>query len=73
MILGDARNNYHAFQAWILKEIEHRARKVLWLNPEPGAYWDTGDSVVSEYGVHCDGVFEVHNLRQLEAFVENLV
>ena len=73
MILGDARNNYHASQAWILKEIEHRARKVFWLNPEPGAYWDTGDSIVSEYGVHCDGVFEVRNLRQLEGFVENLV
>lgn len=73
MILGDARNNYHASQAWILKEVEHRARKVFWLNPEPGAYWDTGDSIVSEYGVHCDGVFEVRNLRQLEGFVENLV
>ncbi len=73
MILGDARNNYHASQAWIVKEIEHRARKVFWLNPEPGAYWDTGDSIVSEYGVHCHGVFEVRNLRQLEAFVENLV
>ena len=73
MILGDARNNYHASQSWILKEVEHRARKVFWLNPEPGAYWDTGDSIVSEYGVHCDGVFEVRNLRQLEGFVENLV
>ncbi|MCY4257294.1 MAG: VWA domain-containing protein [bacterium] len=73
LVLGDARNNYHASQAWILKEIEHRARKVFWLNPEPGAYWDTGDSIVSEYASHCDGVFEVRNLRQLEEFVENLV
>src|SRR6478609_2682241 len=56
MILGDARNNYHASQAWIIKEMRHRARHVYWLNPEPRSYWDTGDSIVSEFGIHCDGV-----------------
>jgi uncharacterized protein len=73
MILGDARNNYHASQSWIVKEMQARARKVFWLNPEPRSYWDTGDSIVGEYATHCDGTFEVRNLRQLEAFVENLV
>lgn len=73
MVLGDARNNYHASQAWIMKELQHRARKLFWLNPEPKAYWNTGDSIVGEYGDHCDGVFEVRNLRQLERFVDNLV
>ncbi|MCD9622661.1 vWA domain-containing protein [Rhabdothermincola salaria] len=72
IILGDARNNYHASQAWVLKEIEKKARHVYWLNPEPASYWDTGDSIVGEYGVHCDGVFECRNLRQLERFVEHL-
>jgi len=73
LILGDARNNYHASQSWILKEVEHKARKVFWLNPEPRAYWDTGDSILGEYANHCDGIYEVRNLRQLEGFVENLV
>ena len=73
LILGAARNNYHASQSWLLKAVQHKARKVYWLNPEPRAYWDTGDSIVGEYGNHCDGVFEVRNLRQLERFVENLV
>ena len=73
LILGDARNNYHASQAWIIKEIEHRARKTFWLNPEPKAYWNTGDSIVGEYAAHTDGLFEVRNLRQLEKFVDNLV
>jgi uncharacterized protein with von Willebrand factor type A (vWA) domain len=72
MILGDARNNYHASQAWVLKEMRHRARHVYWLNPEPRSYWDTGDSIVGEYGIHCDGVFECRNLRQLEGFVDHL-
>jgi uncharacterized protein with von Willebrand factor type A (vWA) domain len=73
MILGDARNNYHASQSWILKEMRHKARNVFWLNPEPRSYWDTGDSIVGEYATHCDGVFEVRNLRQLEGFVDHLV
>lgn len=72
LLLGDARNNYHASQAWVVQEMQHRARHVYWLNPEPRAYWGTGDSIVDEYGVHCDDVFEVRNLRQLERFVEEL-
>ena len=72
MILGDARNNYHASQAWVVKEMREKARHVFWLNPEPRSYWDTGDSIVGEYGVHCDGTFECRNLRQLERFVDYL-
>ena len=73
LILGDARNNYHASQSWILKEAQHKARKLYWLNPEPRAYWDTGDSILGEYATYCDGAYEVRNLRQLEAFIEKLV
>nr|MBO2501908.1 VWA domain-containing protein [Thermoanaerobacterales bacterium] len=73
LLLGDARNNYHASQSWVLKEVQRRARHVYWLNPEPRSYWDTGDSIISEYATYCDGVFECRNLRQLERFVDNLV
>ncbi|MEY4365449.1 MAG: hypothetical protein RLZZ305_793 [Actinomycetota bacterium] len=72
MLLGDARNNYHASQAWIIKEMRQKARHVYWLNPEPKSYWNTGDSIVGEYGTFTDGVYECRNLRQLEAFVEKL-
>jgi uncharacterized protein with von Willebrand factor type A (vWA) domain len=73
IILGDARNNYHAPQAWTLKEIADRARRLYWLDPEPRGYWDTGDSIVSEYAKYCDGVFECRNLRQLQRFVTAVV
>ena len=63
LILGDARNNYHASQSWVIGEMHKKARHVYWLNPEPKAYWDTGDSIVGEYGVHCDGTYECRNLR----------
>jgi uncharacterized protein with von Willebrand factor type A (vWA) domain len=72
LLLGDARNNYHASQSWVVKEMRHKARHVYWLNPEPRAYWDTGDSIIGEYGNHTDGVYECRNLRQLERFVELL-
>ena len=72
LLLGDARNNYHATQSWVVQEIANRARHVYWLNPEPHAYWGTGDSVVDEYAVYCDDVFECRNLRQLERFVAEL-
>ncbi len=72
LFLGDARNNYHATNAWIIKETQKKARSVFWLNPEPKSYWDTGDSVISEYSTYCDGTFECRNLRQLEGFVDHL-
>jgi uncharacterized protein with von Willebrand factor type A (vWA) domain len=72
LLLGDARNNYHASQSWVVKEMQHRARHVYWLNPEPRSYWDTGDSIIGEYATHCDGIYECRNLRQLERFVDIL-
>ena len=72
LLLGDARNNYHASQAWVVKQMAGVARHVYWLNPEPRSYWNTGDSIVGEYGRHTDGVYECRNLRQLESFVEKL-
>jgi uncharacterized protein len=72
LLLGDARNNYHASNAWVVKDLRHKARHVYWLNPEPRSYWDTGDSIIGDYATHCDGVYECRNLRQLERFVEVL-
>jgi uncharacterized protein with von Willebrand factor type A (vWA) domain len=73
IVLGDARNNYHAAQAWTLGEIRTRARRLFWLDPEPRGYWDTGDSIISEYAAHCHGVYECRNLRQLQRFVADVV
>jgi hypothetical protein len=72
LILGDARNNYRASSAWVIKEIAKKARRVFWLNPEPKMYWDTGDSIASEYARHTAGMIEVRNLRQLEEFIAKI-
>jgi uncharacterized protein len=72
LILGDARNNYHQAHAEVLADIHYRAKAVYWLNPEPTSYWNSGDSVVSQYAPYCDRVIECRTLRQLEAFVGEL-
>jgi uncharacterized protein len=72
LVLGDARNNYHASGAWVLHGLQRQARHVYWLNPEPHQYWGSGDSIVDEYAVHCDAVVECRTLRQLERFVAEL-
>jgi hypothetical protein len=72
IILGDARNNYHASASWVVEDLQARARRVYWLNPEPRDYWGSGDSIVGEYAAHCDEVVECRTLRQLEHFVGNL-
>jgi uncharacterized protein with von Willebrand factor type A (vWA) domain len=72
VILGDARNNYHAVEAWAVSDLARRCRHLWWLNPEPRPYWDTGDSVLGHYATHCEGVWECRNLRQLRHFIEQL-
>ena len=73
LVLGDARANYHAPGAEALKELSRRAGHLFWLNPEPYRAWDSGDSVISQYAPFCDAVFECRNIRQLRAFIEQLV
>jgi hypothetical protein len=73
LVLGDARANYHASGAEALKELARRAGHLFWLNPEPSAAWDSGDSVMREYASFCDEVVECRNVRQLRAFIEQLV
>ena len=72
IITGDARNNYRDVNSEILPELVAVSRAVYWLNPEPEAYWDTGDSVMGAYARYCTGAYEVRNLRQLEGFVEEI-
>jgi uncharacterized protein with von Willebrand factor type A (vWA) domain len=73
LILGDARNNNRASNAWVLKELKSRARKLYWLNPEAEQFWDTGDSIAADYGRYTDAMVEVRSVKQLEAFIERIL
>src|ERR1700722_3026401 len=72
IVLGDARTNYHDPAAGVLKAVRQRAAHLFWLNPEPRAAWNSGDSVIASYQPFCDAVHECRNIRQLRHFVEEL-
>ncbi|MGE7467038.1 vWA domain-containing protein [Brevundimonas sp. NPDC003935] len=71
LILGDARSNYQPPALDVLRSLVGRSRHAYWLNPEPTAQWDTGDSVASEYGTVVP-MHECRNVAQLTAFIETL-
>jgi uncharacterized protein with von Willebrand factor type A (vWA) domain len=73
IILGDARNNYNAANEWVLRDIEERAKQVIWLNPENESTWGFGDSEMKLYAKHCTFVEECRNLRQLYKVVDLLI
>ena len=72
IVTGDARTNHRGTGEQWLERIAERCRRVYWLNPEPRADWNTFDSELARYAPHCDATFEVRNLRQLVAAVEQL-
>jgi uncharacterized protein with von Willebrand factor type A (vWA) domain len=73
IILGDARNNYGDARTDIMKELYERSRRVIWLNPEPRAMWNTGDSEMRHYAPYCHQVDECGTLTQLERVVSRLL
>ncbi len=73
IVLGDARNNYNLPHEWVLKDLQLRARQVIWLNPESRATWGFGDSEMDRYSPFCSLVAECRNLNQLYRVVDRLV
>ncbi|ACL64952.1 VWA containing CoxE family protein [Anaeromyxobacter dehalogenans 2CP-1] len=73
LVIGDGRNNYNPPEAWVLEELRRRARRVLWMCPEPRHLWGTGDSELPLYAAHCDRVAPVTTLAELEGIADALV
>lgn len=71
LILGDARTNGTDPQVDALRQLVARARHAAWLNPEPAARWDTGDSVAGRYAEVVD-MHEVRTIDQLRQFIARL-
>ena len=66
LILGDARNNRRPPRADLLAAARAAVRRLVWLNPEPDARWNTGDSVIAAYAKHADAVASCGTLADLE-------
>ena len=73
IVVGDARSHDRRPAVAELAELHRLARRLYWLNPEPLAEWDTGDSLMAPYGTYAHGVYEVSTLRQLGECVAAIV
>jgi len=73
IVLGDGRSNYSNPRLDIMREISHRARAVIWLNPEPETYWGQGDSRMDQYRRFCNVAKVCNTLNQLERIIEDVL
>jgi uncharacterized protein with von Willebrand factor type A (vWA) domain len=70
LIIGDGRNNYNRPNEWVLKEIQQKAKQLIWLNPESRMTWGVGDSEMPRYAPHCDVAEECRSINQLYNVVD---
>ena len=73
LVLGDARNNRGNPETAVLARIFQRAKRVVWLNPEPRPFWGTGDSEMLRYLPYCHVARVCNTLRHLERAVDDLL
>ena len=73
IILGDGRGNGGDTGIAALRDIYHRARLVLWFNPESQFSWNTGDSEIRRYQSAAHYVAECGSLRKLERLLDGLL
>ncbi len=73
LIIGDGRNNYNRANEWVVKEIQERAKQVIWLNPESRVTWGFGDSEMPRYVPYCHVVEECRNIQQLYKVIDRIV
>jgi uncharacterized protein with von Willebrand factor type A (vWA) domain len=73
LVIGDGRNNYNRPNDWVLKEIQQKAKQLVWLNPESRLTWGFGDSEMARYVPYCDVVEECRNIEQLYKVIDRIV
>jgi len=73
LIIGDGRNNYNRPNDWVLREIQQKAKQLIWLNPESRMTWGVGDSEMPRYAPYCDVAEECRNINQLYKVVDVIV
>ena len=69
--IGDARNNRNPTSEEDIKKIARRAKRAYWLDTDPAAKWDQGDSIIGRYAPYMDAVIETVTVGQLLTFLTN--
>lgn len=73
IVLGDGRSNYGDPRVDIFAEAAARAKRTLWLCPEPEGTWGSGDSEMPRYKPYCDKAVHVQTLKDLERVIDDVL
>jgi hypothetical protein len=73
IILGDGRSNNTDPRADLLETIYRRAKRVIWLNPEPRPFWGSGDSEMPRYVPYCHIAKVCNTVKHLERVIDDLL
>ena len=73
IILGDARSNYRDPRSDVMKWLNDRSRRVVWLNPEPETFWGIGDSEMLRYRPYCHVAKTCSTIKHLERVVDDIL
>ena len=73
IILGDGRSNYVEPRLDLMRRLSEQTRSIVWLNPEPQAYWGQGDSRMDAYARFCRVAKTCNTLEGLERIIEDVL
>ena len=70
IVLGDGRGNGADPRVDLFTELAARAKRVVWLCPEPPGRWGSGDSAMLRYRPHCSSVSHCASAADLERMLD---
>jgi uncharacterized protein with von Willebrand factor type A (vWA) domain len=73
LVLGDGRSNHTDPRLDIFGEIADRAKRVVWLCPEPVARWGSGDSEIPRYRPFCTHLSHCATALDLEEALDEIL
>ncbi len=73
LMLGDGRSNYGDPRLDIIEEATDRAKRLVWLCPEPPSRWGSGDSCMLKYKPFCSPVSHCATATDLEQALDDIL
>ena len=70
LVLGDGRSNHTDPRLALFATLADRARRVLWLCPEPEGRWGSGDSCMLQYRPFCTHLSHCTTVLDLEQAID---
>jgi hypothetical protein len=73
LILGDGRSNHANPRLDLFQQIADRAKRVVWLCPEPEGSWGMGDSCLLQYRPFCTHLSHCATAGDIERAIDDML